>query len=232
MAKDNKDPFNPYVQELQGQEGDIEKKIEIIKEITKEVKLSNGSKTKFEEAQEKLKKLKKEIAEKKIEDLEEELEDLEKLIEDPKIFVPPKQQPPAYPKPPWWPPFWPWPPGAGSSSSASSSSNSGAVDDDKMIPQGASTVTIGTAEREYIVARSRDKVWVWHPSDLRWVAQLDTGGEIIELAKVDGTISVRTASSLWLFHPIDYRWMGQLNESIESVSAYTLSVPAVIKKDE
>jgi len=27
MAKDNNDPFNPYVQELQGQEGEIEKKL-------------------------------------------------------------------------------------------------------------------------------------------------------------------------------------------------------------
>jgi len=101
-----------------------------------------------------------------------------------------------------------------------------------MTPPSASTVTIGTAERDYIVTRTREKVRVWHPGDLRWVAELDTGGEIIELAKVDGTITVRTATSFWLFHPLDYRWMGQLNENIEEVTAYTLSVPAVVKQSK
>ena len=105
MAEEKQDPFDPYVQELQGQEGDIGRKIEIIKEITKEVKLDPESRTRFDDAQQKLKLLKKEIAKKKVEDLEKELEDLEKLIEDPRIFVPPPPQPPVPPLPPWWPPF-------------------------------------------------------------------------------------------------------------------------------
>jgi len=238
MAKDN-DPFSPYVQELQGQEGDIEKKIEIIKDITKDVTLEGEAKELFKNAPKKLAGLKKEIAEKKIEDLETEFKDLEDLIENPEKFVPPVSPPQFGPQPPWWPPNWPWPPfwwppggGGGGSSSSSSSSSSGAVDGDDMKPESASTVTIGTKERDFIVARSRTTVWVWHPADLKWVAKLDTGGEIVELAKVDGTIAVRTADALWLFNPLRYEWMGKLDATIEEVAAHTLAVPAVVKKDD
>jgi hypothetical protein len=238
MAGDD-DPFGPYVQELQGQEGDIEKKIEIIKDVIKDITLVGDPRDFLDEVPDRLAGLKKKIAEKKIEDLETEFKDLEELIQNPEKFVPPEPQIDFGPIPPWWPPGWPWPPfwlppGGGSSSSTSSSSSgssSGAVDAEKMKPASASTVTIGTKERDFIVARSRTTVWVWQPADLKWVAQLDTGGEIVELAKVDGTIAVRTVDSLWLFNPLKYEWMGKLDATIEEVAAHTLAVPAVVKKE-
>ena len=67
--------------------------------------------------------------------------------------------------------------------------------------------------------------------DLDWVAELSTGGEIVEMTKVDGSIAVRTADKLWLFNPLRYSWMGPLNAPVEEVTSYTLAVPAPVKKE-
>lgn len=238
MAKSEtpkRDPFSPYVQELQGQEEDIRKKIEVIKEIAKTVPLTAEPRSRLEEAEGRLKDLEKQVLEKKIEDLEVELKDLEELIRNPETFTPPPPNQ-GTPPPPCWPPWWPWPPvwpppPGGSSSSSSSSSRSGAVSADDKVPKSASTVSIGTAERDFIVARSADTVWVWHPAQLAWVAKLSAGSPILELTKVDGTIAVRTATDLWLFHPLEYRWLGPLTAPIEEVVAHTLSVPSVVRKE-
>ena len=70
------------------------------------------------------------------------------------------------------------------------------------------------------------------PMQLVWAAELDTGSEIEEMDKVDGTIVVRTDSALWLFHPLEYRWLGPLNAQIEEVTAFNLAYPTVVKAGE
>lgn len=234
MPEEEQDPFDPYVQELQGQEEAIELKIEIIKEIAKDVGLTDLAKEILQDVPDRFADLQELILEKKAEDLDQEMKDLGELIEHPENFTPPPPQPPVGPQPPWWPPFWPWPPvwpPAGGGSSSSSSSSSGAVSGDDQTPPNAATVTLGVQDRDFIVARSKTKVWVWHPLDLKWVAELDAEGDIVEMAQVDGSVAVRTADALWLFDPLHYRWMGPLQAPVEEVTSYTLAVPAPVQKE-
>lgn len=223
MADEKRDPFHPYVQELQGQEGDIDAKIRTIEAILKNVDVDGGYDGRFKEAQARLKELKKKIAERKIEDLEKELEDLQGLAQNPGGFNPPS------PPTPWiWP--WPWPPPPGFPGPGSGTP--GVIGVGVVTPPSDAKFKVGLAERDFIVARSKGKVWVWDPANLVWAAELDTGGEIVEMEKVDGTIAVRTAADLWLFHPLDYRWLGPLHAEIEEVTAYNLAFPTVVKAED
>ncbi len=235
-----KDPFDPYVQELQGQEAAIARKLEIIAGVIgqADVELDRDEQRKLQRAKEKFITIKKAIALKKVDDLEQELEDLEDLIRDPEKFHPPQGG--ATPPPPaGWPPGWPWPfpwpfptPGSSSSSSSSSSTGTGTTSADNKVPPNAATVAVGTAELEFIFARSKQKVWVWHPKDNRWAAELDTGSDIVEMAQVDGTIAVRTATALWLFRAPEYIWLGPLQAEVEEVTAFKLAYPVVVNKSE
>jgi hypothetical protein len=219
----DKDPFHPYVQELQGQEGDIEKKITILKEILKDVDVDDSWDDRFDDAQEALKETKKKIAERKIQDLEQELEELSGLAQNPGGFNPPP------PPPPWiWP--WPFPPPPGFPGPGSGTP--GVINVGIVSPPSDSKFKVGLTQRDYITARDKTKVWVWDPMQLQWAAELDTGSEIVAMEKVDGTIAVRTTTALWLFHPLEYRWLGPLNAEIEEVIAFNLAYPTVVKTDE
>ncbi|WP_018699575.1 hypothetical protein [Amorphus coralli] len=222
MADEKRDPFHPYVQELQGQEGDIDSKIAMIEAILKGVDVDASYDGRFKEAKAWLKELKKKIAERKIEDLEKELEDLQGLAQNPGGFNPPP------PPPPWiWP--WPWPPPPGFPGPGSGTP--GVINVGIVTPPSDSKYKVGLAERDFIVARSKSKVWVWDPLALVWAAELDASDEIVEMDKVDGTVAVRTATSLWLFHPLDYRWLGPLDAEIVEVTAYNLAFPTVVKAE-
>ena len=104
------DPFDPYVQELQKQEGEIERKLGTIEEIVKDLDFADPQteaalRERMDEAKRALDKLKEDIAKRKIEDLEKELEELKGFVQNPGRFNP-------QPVPPWlWP--WPWPPPPG-----------------------------------------------------------------------------------------------------------------------
>ena len=224
MADENKrDPFHPYVQELQGQEGDIEIKIKTLKEILENVDVDDSWEDRFDNTKESLKEAKKKIAERKIQDLEQELEALQDLAQNPGAFNPPP------PPPPWiWP--WPWPPPPGFPGPGSGTP--GVINVGIVSPPSDSKFKVGLTERDYIVARTKTKVWVWDPMQMVWAAELDTGSEIEEMDKVDGTIVVRTDSALWLFHPLEYRWLGPLNAQIEEVTAFNLAYPTVVKAGE
>ncbi len=222
MAEEKKDPFHPYVQELQGQEGDIETKIEKLKDILKEVDIGDALDDRFDDAQDALEEIKKKIAERKIQDLEQELEALQGLAQNPGGFNPPP------PPPPWiWP--WPWPPPPGFPGPGSGTP--GVINVGIVSPPSDSKFKVGLTSRDYITARDKTRVWVWDPVQLDWAAELDTGEEVLAMEKVDGTIAVRTASRLWLFHPLDYRWLGPLKAEIEEVTAFNLAYPTVVKAD-
>lgn len=223
MAEEKKkNPFHPYVQELQGQEGDIKTKIEILKEILKDVDVDDGWDERFDGAKDALKEAQKKIAERKIEDLENELEALQGLAQNPGRFNPPP------PPPPWiWP--WPWPPPPGFPGPGSGTP--GVINVGIVTPPSDSEFKVGLTERDYIAARDKTTVWVWDPVRLEWAAELDTGAEILAMEKVDGTIAVRTETALWLFHPLEYRWLGPLNARIEEVTAFNLAYPTVVKAD-
>lgn len=217
-----KDPFHPYVQELQGQEGDIDQKLKVIDGILEKVKLDSDWSKRFKKAKEALEELKRQIAERKIEDLEQEIEDLRELAENPGRFNPPP------PPPPWiWP--WPWPPPAGFPGPGSPAP--GVITAGIATPPSDSRFKVGLTNRQFIATRSDRKAWVWDPTALKWAAELDAGAEIVEMDQVDGTIYVRTQSALWLFHPLEYRWLGPLNAEIQQIDAYDLSYPTVIKNE-
>lgn len=217
-----KDPFHPYVQELQGQEGDIDSKIKTIEGILEGLEVGDHWSDRFDDAKERLEEVKKKIAERKIEDLEKELEDLSGLAQNPGGFNPPP------PPPPWiWP--WPWPPPPGFPGPGSGTP--GVINVGIVTPPSESKFKVGLAERDFIVARSKSKVWVWDPSQLVWAAELDAGDKIVEMDKVDGTIAVRTEKALWLFHPLEYRWLGPLKAEIEEVKAFNLAYPTVVKAE-
>lgn len=222
-----KDPFHPYVQELQKQEKDIEKKIEIIEKILEELglppsPLAEELEAAFEKHRQRLRGVQEEIAARKIEDLDQELTDLQALARNPKRFNP---QPP----PPWvWP--WPWPPPPGFPGPGSPMPGVISVGIVTPPPGSEARYEVGLTSRDFIVARSKSTVWVWDPVKLAWAAELNTGGEIVKLEKVDGTIAVYTATQLWLFHPLQYVWLGPLNAEIEEVQAFNLAYPTVVPK--
>lgn len=220
--EEKKDPFHPYVQELQGQEGDIESKIKILEKVLDDVDLGDSWEDRFDDAQEALKDVKKTIAERKIQDLEQELEALQGLAQNPGGFNPPA------PPPPWiWP--WPWPPPPGFPGPGSGTP--GVINVGIVGPPSDSKFKVGIAERNFIVARAKTKVWVWDPAQLVWAAELDAGGDILEMEQVDGTVAVRTDAALWLFHPLEYRWLGPLNAEIEEVEAFNLAYPTVVSNE-
>jgi hypothetical protein len=219
------DPFHPYVQELQAQEKDIAKKIEIIEDILDKLDFDDPDqeaalREKLEAGREALDKARITVAGQKLEDLEKELEILIGLARNPGRFNP---QPP----PPWvWP--WPWPPPPGFPGPGSPAP--GMISAGIVTKPSENRFEVGLASREYIVTRSATKVWVWNPHSLAWEAELDLGAEIVELEKVDGTIAVRSKSALWLFHPIDYRWLGPLNAEIVEIKAFDLATPTLVEK--
>ncbi len=227
MAEDSKDPFHPYVQELQAQEADIGKKIEIIENILDKLDFDPNTddeqqlRDKLEAAKDDLDKAKQEVAERKLQDLGKELEILIGLAGNPGRWKPPGPVP-------WvWP--WPWPPPPGFPGPGSPTP--GVINAGIVTPPSDNRFKVGLAERDFIVARSLSKVWVWNPQSLKWAAELDAGAEIVELDKVDGTIAVRTKANLWLFHPLNYRWLGPLNAEIVEVKAFNLAYPTVVKRD-
>lgn len=221
--EEKKDPFHPYVQELQGQEGDIETKIGILKEILKDVDVEDSWDERFDSAKMALDDLRKKIAERKIEDLEQELEALQGLARNPGQFNPPT------PPPPWiWP--WPWPPPPGFPGPGSATP--GVINVGIVSSPEHESVKVGLTSRDFILARDVTTVWVWDPAGLKWTARLDTGAPIEAMEKVDGTVAVRTASALWLFHPLEYRWMGPLNAGIEQIEAFNLAYPTVVSAKE
>lgn len=224
---EEKSPFDPYVQELQAQEGDIGRKVEIIEGILEGLNLPANDpirqdlEARLKQARNAFKDRQKRIARRKVEDLEKELEVLDGAIQDPGKINP---QPP----PPWvWP--WPWPPPPGFPGPGGTGTpgviNVGIVE----VPQGGRH-EVALTERDFITARSKTEVWVWNPAAESWEAHLDTVGEIVALEKVDGTIAVWTATALWLFHPLKYAWLGPLTTEIEEVKAINLAFPTVVAK--
>jgi hypothetical protein len=226
MAEE-KDPFHPYVQELQAQEKDIGKKIEIIDGILDDLDFDDPAREKamrdkLQEAVDALDGAKEKVAERKIQDLEKELEILIGLAGNPGRWRQPQP-------PPWhWPFPWPPPPGF----PGPGSPTPGVISVGVVTPPSDNRFQVGLAERDFIVARSDTKVWVWNPNSLKWAAELDAGETIVELDKVDGTIAVRTKSALWLFHPLNYRWLGPLNAEIVEVKAFNLAFPTIVERPE
>lgn len=220
------DPFDPYVQELQKQEGDIERKLDVIGDILDKLKFADPQREaelrkRFDGAKKALDELKEGIAGRKIEDLEKELEELEGLIRNPGRFNP-------QPIPPWvWP--WPWPPPPGFPGPGSPTP--GVINVGIVTPISNNRHEVKLAERDFITARSSSEVWVWDPRNLAWEAHLNTVDEIVTLDKVDGTIAVWTKRALWLFHPLEYRWLGPLNAEILEVKSFNLAFPTVVEKN-
>ncbi|WP_417318344.1 hypothetical protein [Emcibacter sp.] len=212
-------PFNEIVQQLQEHEGDIDRKFQIIGDLINKLPpdvQEPGWPERMKEAKAAFNDLKKQILEKKMEDLDEEMEDLGGFIQNP------GRMNPAPPPPPWiWP--WPWPPPPGFPGPGSPSP--GLIQVGIVSEQSKSRLKVGISNRSFITTRDKDTVWVWNPAALKWDAKLETGGEIITMEQVDGTIAVRTASQLWLFHPLEYSWLGPLNAEIEEITAFDLSYP-------
>ncbi|WP_029031623.1 hypothetical protein [Salinarimonas rosea] len=237
MAEEARGPFDPYVEELQAQERDIEKKIAILEGIIEQIGGFDAGKAQslgqqLQSARKTLNERKKEIADAKIDDLEDELTILGRLARNPRGFEPAPPPPPA--SPPWWPPWWPFPPfpappGGGSGGGAKPS---GAIDPAKAEAPPGGRWKVATASRDFIVARSAREVWVWHPVKQAWEAKLEAGDDIVAMEQVDGTIAVRTESRLWLFHPLDYVWLGPLVARIEEVKAFDLAYPAIVAVEQ
>ena len=220
-------PFRDWVQELQEQEKDIEKKITIINGIINDLGLNANDDLvgQLKQAKEALKEAKKGILEHKLGDLDKELEDLGAFIDDPGKLNP---QPPP---PPWvWP--WPWPPPPGFPGPGPGTPPPGLIAAGIVTSPSDSRHEVVTASRSFIVARDENTVWVWDPRTLTWAAQLEVSEPITEMEQVDGTIAVRTPRELWLFHPLDYRWLGPLKAEIVEIEAFDLAFPAVARAEE
>ena len=217
-------PFRDWVQELQEQEGDIGRKIEIIDGIIDDFDFDDAAteqelKDRLDAAGEALKKAAEGILDHKFGDVEKELEDLEGFIDDPRRLNP---QPPP---PPWvWP--WPWPPPPGFPGPGPGSPPPGLIAAG-IVTSSDKRFKVVTASRSFIVARDEKRVWVWDPIALKWAAELSLSDPITALEQVDGTIAVRSENELWLFHPLDYRWLGPLTASILEVQSFDLGFPSV-----